>query len=70
MLITIEELATRVKCSVQQLKVYLCRAEFSHIKWEKVNKQKISNNVHKDDIQRLRQLIYNRRLKHEKLYFL
>ena len=70
MLITIDELAKRVKCSVQQLNVYLCRAEFSHIKWQNVNKQRMSNNVNRDDIIRLRELIFNRRIKHEKLYSL
>lgn len=68
MLITIEKLAQKIKCSVPSLKIYLCRAEFAHIHWKKVEKNTISNNVHAEDIVKLRKLVFNRGIKSGKLY--
>lgn len=64
---TIKHLEHKLKVTFKTLRIYLCRAEFAHIKQEvrKIKSQEIKyvTNVTDYDLIRLEQLISNRRTK-------
>jgi hypothetical protein len=68
---TVKHLEYKLKATLKTIKMYLCRAEFSHIKQEvrKVRSQEIKyiTNVTDYDLIRLEQLITNRRTKSRRL---
>lgn len=64
---TVKHLEYKLKVTFKTIKIYLCRAEFNHIKQEvrKIRSQEIKyiTNVTDYDLIRLEQLISNRRTK-------
>ena len=58
---TIKELAEKVGCSANTVRLYISRAEFSHIKVDKLLNVKLYNNITNTDINRLRELIHVKR---------
>lgn len=53
-----KELAKEIGCCVNTLQIYICRSEFSHIKYLKDNKHfAYYDNVEKSDINKIKKLI-------------
>jgi hypothetical protein len=68
---TVKHLEYKLKITFKTIKIYLCRAEFNHIKQEvrKIRSQEIKyiTNVTDYDLIRLEQLISNRKTKSKRL---